>query len=60
MLLVHEFQRFSSWLDLLEPCRVATGRPFLHSVNDAVVAHALRCVWSRRSKIAYTIWLSLS
>ena len=47
MLLVHELQRFSSLLDPLEPCRVATGRPRLPSVKDAVVANALRLGFGR-------------
>jgi hypothetical protein len=37
VLLVHKLRRFSSWLDPLEPCRVATGRPRPPSVKDAVV-----------------------
>ena len=37
MLSVHELRRFSSWLDPLEPCRVATGRRCLPLVKDAVV-----------------------
>ena len=62
---MHEWRRFSSWLDPLEPCRVATDHLPLPSEKDAVVPRAKKRRKIRESggivvEVSYSIWLSLS